>query len=359
MKYVVHLEECDSQLAEVVGGKAIGLGRLLQHGLRVPPGFAVTVHAYREFVAATGIDREIRRLLSGSATVEAQSEASTLIRRLFTMQPSHALLAEELKQALVSLGDSTPVAVRSSAISEDANEASFAGEHDTYLWVRGADSILAHVLSCWGSLFTPQALAYFDHVDIVPEDAAMAVVVQTMVPAEAAGVMMTLDPVNGDPSQVTIEGSYGLGLAVVGGEVTPDRFFVDKVTRDIRSRAISTKPVAYRFVEELGEVALTDVPAEDQSQPCLSSREVAELADLGVRVEAALGGAQDIEWAIGPPAPGDDAGRDVFLLQARQETVWSRKPRPPLADPETSIMDRIVANMRMPMRLKAAPAESP
>lgn len=356
MAHIVPLDKCDHRLAEMVGGKATGLGKLVRHGLRVPPGFAVTSHAYREFVSATGLDRQIRCLLLGADTVEAQIQASKRIRGLFEFHRLSPPLSEELAQACRWLGDSTPVAVRSSSVSEDAAEASFAGEHDTYLWVRGPDAVSSHVLRCWASLFSPEALAYFKHVNLPAEDAAMGVVVQAMVPAEAAGVMMTIDPVTGDPSQVSIEASYGLGLAVVGGEVTPDRFFVDKVTLETRARKVSPKPLAYRFLPEHGRVAVTEVPPEDQSRPCLTDNEVVEIAKLGILVERALGGAQDIEWAVGPNGV---AGREVFLLQTRPETVWSQKARAPLTDHGSSIMDRIVANMRVPMRLtnvQAAPA---
>src|SRR5207245_7322906 len=129
--------------------------------------------------------------------------------------------------------------------AEDTADASFAGQQDTYLWVSGASSLLAHVLKCWASLFTPQAISYRRRLGIPVDDVAMAVVVQRMVAAEAAGVMMTIDPVTGDRSQITIEGSFGLGLSVVGGEVTPDRYSVDKVNFEIRSRAVGDKPFAY------------------------------------------------------------------------------------------------------------------
>ena len=325
MSYFFALDGCEPHLAEVVGGKAIGLGSLLAQGLQVPPGFAVGTHAYREFVSETRLDREIHELLQGAESLEAQADASERIRLLFEAYELTGALREELTRAYEELGGEgqLPVAVRSSAISEDAAEASFAGEHETYLWIQGADAVARAVVRCWASLFTPQALSYFRRVELHAEETAMGVVVQAMVAAEAAGVMFTIDPVSGDRSQITIEGSYGLGEAVVAGEVTPDRYSVDKVTLEIRARALSTKQIAYRFDPEHGEVRLIDVPDGEQKLACLSDQEAVELATLGKRVERALGAPQDIEWAIGP---GASSTRDVYLLQTRPETVWSRGP---------------------------------
>jgi phosphoenolpyruvate synthase/pyruvate phosphate dikinase len=195
------------------------------------------------------------------------------------------------------------------------------------------------VVRCWGSLFTPQAIAYRAQRGLPSVDLAMGVVVQRMVAAEAAGVMLTIDPVTGDRSQIAIEAAYGLGAAVVNGEVTPDRFGVDKVTLEIRSRAIARKSVAYRFDPAQSGIRLEAVAEAEQAQACLSDDEVVHVATLGKRMERAMGTAQDIEWAVGP-------GREVFLLQARPETVWSQRPRKPIAAAGSTVMDRILESMR-------------
>jgi pyruvate,water dikinase len=342
VSYVFPLDGCGPHLAEVVGGKAVGLGSLLREELQVPPGFALGTHAYREFVAETGLDREIHALLQGAESIETEAEASARIGALFEEQDLGGPLLEELTSAYSELGDDLPVAVRSSAISEDAAEASFAGEHETYLWMQGTDAVSRAVLRCWASLFTPQALSYFRRVGLHADETAMGVVVQAMVASEAAGVMITIDPVTGDRSQIAIEGSYGLGQAVVAGEVTPDRYSVDKVTLEIRSRALSAKHLAYRFDPELGEVRPADVPAAEQERACLSDDEVIEVATLGKRIERALGAPQDIEWAIGP---GSSAARELFLLQTRPETVWSRKPPETPAADGSSALERMVHTM--------------
>jgi phosphoenolpyruvate synthase/pyruvate phosphate dikinase len=329
--HVLPLEACGADAAPLVGGKAVGLGHLVRQGHRVPPGFAVTTAAYREALAAGG----------RPATVGDR-------------------LAAELVAAYRRLGragdQDPPVAVRSSATAEDTAEASFAGQQDTYLWVRGADAVLAHISRCWASLFTDRAVAYRARLGIGDDEVAMGVVVQAMVPAEAAGVLLTLDPLTGDRSQVTIEAAYGLGRAVVEGEVTPDRFAVDKVTLELRSSTVGEKAFAYRFDPAAGRVARVGVPADDRARPCLDDAEAAELAGLGKRVEQALGVPQDVEWAIGPPAapgtgtgaPGAAGGRELWLLQARPETVWSRRPRQAVVPPGTSAMDRMLAYLGRP-----------
>lgn len=341
MSYILALETCGPHCADLVGGKALGLGRLLSHGFQTPPGFAVTTNAYRDFLVASGLTPKITQALVGADEFARQQAASEEIRLLFEQAQPIPAITEEITAAYAHLcGDQVvPVAVRSSATAEDTTEASFAGQQETYLWIQHADAVVRNVIRCWASLFTPQAIAYRARLGIPVEEVAMGVVVQTMAPAEAAGVMITIDPVTGDRSQIAIEGSYGLGLAVVGGEVTPDRFNVDKVTLEIRSRELKAKEVAYRFDRQAGEVRLTNVPADEQSLPCITDEEAIAIATLGKRIERELGTPQDIEWAIGPALSGP---RTLFLLQTRPETLWSQKRRDPIAASGTSVIDRVL-----------------
>lgn len=299
--YVHPLDGCAPQPAEVVGGKAVGLALLVGQDVRVPPGFVVTTRAYRDFIADPELLRAIRELVEGARTFRQQAQASARIRRLFEARDPPDGLREALARAYEELGggDQLPLAVRSSATGEDDAGASLAGRCDSYLWIRGGEDLARAVVRCWASLFSERAIASLQRARVPVDDTAMGVVVQAMVPAEAAGVLFTIDPVTGDPSQVTIEGSVGLGTAVVGGEVTPDRFCVDKVTLEIRSRALA------------------------DGRACIADAEAVALAGLAKRVERALGVPQDIEWAIAPPA------REIYLLQARPETVWSRRRAAP------------------------------
>jgi rifampicin phosphotransferase len=322
--HLLRLADCSADCLDLVGGKARGLGSLLELGLRVPPGFSVTTAAYREHVAHNRLAPRLESLLGDVDGWEAQQRASDAIRELFeSSEPTPALRAEILgAYADLARNGSTPVAVRSSATAEDLADASFAGQQETYLWIMGGDEVVRHVLRCWASLFTPQAIMYRAHRGVPVPDLAMAVVVQCMVPAEAAGVMMTLDPITGDRSQITIEAAYGLGAIVVNGEVEPDRFCVGKEALDIRQRSVGIKSKAYRFDPANQGTLLAPVGRAEQTAPCLTDTEAIEVARLGKHVESALGHPQDIEWAI---APATTDTREVFLLQTRPETIWSQQ----------------------------------
>ena len=218
-----------------------------------------------------------------------------------------------------------PLAVRSSATAEDSEEASFAGLQDTYLWVKGAEAVLKSVLSCWASLYSVPSISY-RRKDGTPENGvAIAVVVQKMVDARSAGVMFTRSPLTGDRSVIIIEATWGLGSAVVSGEVTPDRFVIGKITGEISVREISDK-----LIEHLpaGDAGIKEVrtPEAFRRVPSISDEELKALAEIGRKVERQYGRPQDIEWAI-------DHSGEIVLLQSRPETVWSGKDQPPAAKP--------------------------
>jgi pyruvate,water dikinase len=229
------------------------------------------------------------------------------------------------------------VAVRSSATSEDSAEASFAGLQDTYLWVHGADSVLEHVRRCWASLYSVESVTYRLRRGIPEDDLGMAVVVQRMVGARSSGVMFTRSPLSGDKSVVAIDASWGLGSAVVSGDVTPDSFVVSKVTGEVR-RTVATKTRWHRPDPSGSGVVETDVPGDLQDRPSLSDEEIAELVAIARRVEAHYGRPQDIEWAVAESAP---AGENVFLLQSRPETVWAAKDAARKAAPAARPFDHV------------------
>ncbi|HYZ02154.1 MAG TPA: PEP/pyruvate-binding domain-containing protein [Candidatus Binatia bacterium] len=342
MAFVLRLEECGQLGADRVGGKAFGLARLLEQQAAVPDGFVVTTDAYRKWLAAAGLGPGVARLAEGAGDAAAQAEASAQIARLFEAAGLDGELAGHITRAATELvgGEDVPLAVRSSATSEDREDASFAGQQESWLGLRGDEAILRHVVRCWASAFSPQALSYRARLGVPHSEVAMGVVVQKMVPAEAAGVMLTLDPTTGDRSQIVIEAAFGLGTTVVGGEVTPDWFAVDKVTREIRSRRISPKRIADRYDVAAGSVRRADVEGEHAQVPCVSDEEVVRIADVGRQAERALGGPQDMEWALGP---GPSGARSLWVLQARPETVWSRQQRGPVSQAGTTPVDRIAS----------------
>jgi len=226
VRFVRWLDGYDPAERARLGGKNAGLGELLAAGLPVPPGFAVTIDAYHTVRGHPEVRQAVTRLL-GEVDVgdpAALEELSAAIRRRIEEVPLHGGVAAEVRAAYQELcercaGEAVPVAVRSSATSEDLPDASFAGEHDTYLWVRGPEDVLAHLTRCWSSLFTARAIAYrrergYDH-DVV----AMSVGVQKMVRPTASGVAFTLNPRDGDRSQVAVESAWGFGEGIVSGEV--------------------------------------------------------------------------------------------------------------------------------------------
>ncbi len=341
--YVYWFNECSPERAELVGGKALGLGHLAREGLQVPPGFVVTTEAYREFIAEKGLAEEIDRIVADAETPQDQRESSEKIGELFEeaeLEPAVAREVESSYEQLSEDGEPAPVAVRSSATAEDTDEASFAGQQETYVWIQGPEAVAHHITRCWASLFTSQAISYRARLGISSGEVAMGVVVQAMVPSEAAGVMITVDPVTGDPSRISIEASYGLGLAVVSGEVNPDSYSVDKVTLEIGNRKIVPKHIAYRFDPDSGEVRCVEVSPDEQENACISDEEVVEVARIGKQLESLLGGAQDVEWAVGP---GQSGPRELFLLQTRPETVWSQKQRDQISQGGTSAMDQMAS----------------
>jgi pyruvate,water dikinase len=320
----------DPSVEPTLGGKNTSLGILTSAGLPVPPGFAVTSDAYTRAFADQGVGAAVHDLLANLDTTDSAMLAATgrAVRETVLSLRLPGWLDEPLFEAYAELSRrcgvaDVPVAVRSSATCEDQPDASFAGEHDTYLWVRGAGAVAEHVLRCWASLFTDRAISYRRQMNYTDASAAMSVGIQQMVLPTAAGVAFTLNPVDGDRSQVAIDASWGLGEAVVSGSVTPDNFLVDKVLGAITRRTISSKTVEYRL-DEHDRVVEARVDDARRDIPCLTDDEVLAVARLARRAEKHYCCPQDVEWAIDPRLP---QGENVVLLQSRPETVWSRRTR--------------------------------
>jgi pyruvate,water dikinase len=314
----------------VLGGKNTSLGILTTAGLPVPLGFAVTAGAYRLAFQQTGIDVELDGLMAGLDPRDPVklSTAGTTARDLVIHAGLPAWLVDEIHSAYATLSErcdsvDLPVAVRSSATCEDQPDASFAGEHDTYLWIRSADQVTDHLLRCWASLYTDRAIAYRRQMSYPDAGAAMSVGIQQMVLPRAAGVAFTLNPLDGDRSQVAIDASWGLGEAVVSGSVTPDNFLVDKVLGEITKRTISAKTVEHTL-DGNDHVVEVEVDEARRCVACVTDDEIRAVAQLARRAEKHYGRPQDVEWAIDPRLA---EGENIVLLQSRPETVWSRRPR--------------------------------
>jgi len=325
--HILWFEKYQPADAPVLGGKNASLGTMLRAGLPVPPGFAVSADCYRKALADAGLTGQIDALIAAVDMRDpaSVSEAGARARELVTGLAMSASLDEAIRAAYAQLGERcgderVPVAVRSSATCEDQPDASFAGEHDTYLWVRGGDAVVDAVRRCWASLFTDRGIAYRLERGYGQHGAAMSVGVQQMVRPRAAGVAFTLNPLDGDRSQIAIDASWGFGEAVVSGEVTPDNYLVDKVMGTVTRRTISAKTTEYRLTAD-DTVAAVDIEEERQSVPCLTDDQIAAVARLARRAEKHYKCPQDVEWAL------DETLEEVLLLQSRPETVWSRRPR--------------------------------
>jgi pyruvate,water dikinase len=332
-KHIIWLQDCSSKDFPQVGGKNANLGEMLRLGLRVPPGFAVTTHAFDTFVERGGARDEITRTLSQLPLedVQALEKAGQKVRDLIESAPIPEKIVKEVRQAYKKLGDlcgmsDLPVAVRSSATSEDLKTASFAGQHESYLWIRGEDEVVRHILKCWASLFTDRAIAYRNQIGWPHENVTISVGVQKMVKAKCAGVMFTIDPVLGDEDKIVVEGNWGLGESVVKGEVFPDHFLVDKKSLEIIEEKIGLKNLCYLMDEN--RVVCIEPSAERQNQLCLGEKELLELIQLGKTAEAHYQSAQDLEWAIDTDLPFPE---NVFLVQSRPVTK-AGKPKQSDAD---------------------------
>jgi pyruvate,water dikinase len=309
-----------------VGGKGGSLGELQRAGITVPAGFVVKTAAFEHCLQALERESAVRTRVEALLPDDLQGIAacSRELRARIESAPLPQDVLEAVTTAHSELCVAAPeaaVAVRSSATTEDAADASFAGLQDTYLWVQRS-AVLQNLSRCWASLYSVESISYRRQRAIPESRVAMAVVIQTMVDARSAGVMFTRSPTTGDRSVITVEGAWGLGSAVVGGEVTPDRWVIAKITGEISVRETSEKAIQH----VPGDAGVESVPVDEalRRTPCLSDEELQQLRAIGRRVEGHYGSPQDIEWAV------NRAGQ-ILLLQSRPETVWSSREQAPVA----------------------------
>jgi len=296
----------------MVGGKGASLARLVRAGFRVPPGFHVTTSAYLDFTRRGGLHERVLAAMSvvdvsDPATLDA---ASARIGDLFAGQPMPASTAAAIAEAYAGLGDDVPVAVRSSATAEDLPGLSAAGQHDTYLNVHGETAVLDAVKRCWASLWSARAIGYRARRGVEPGKVSIAVVVQQLVLAEAAGVLFTVNPVGG-AREVVISANWGLGESVVAGDVTPDIAVVDRASGTLVSYQVGTKETM--TAADSSATRATDTPSDLRSAPVLSPARAVELAQAGLAIEKLYGEPVDVEWAL--------AAGELSVVQARPVTT--------------------------------------
>ena len=330
-QFILWFEELGKKDIPLVGGKNANLGEMLNAKIPVPAGFAISAYAYKHFIKKTGIAKKIYKIITDTVTdvndPKEYEEASRKIRKLIESTKMPVEIEKEIRNTYKILGKKTKftnvfVAVRSSATAEDLPDASFAGQQETYLNVRGINELLEKTIKCWSSLFTPRAIFYRTEKGFKHENVLISVGVQKMVNSKSAGVIFTINPVTGQQDQIIIEGNWGLGEAVVSGTVTPDHYVVDKSTLKIGEKRIAKKTVEYLRNPKTGKTTHAKVPAKRQEKPCLTDKDILKLAELAKRIEQHYGTAQDIEWAVDRDMAFPE---NIFIVQSRPETVWSVK----------------------------------
>jgi pyruvate,water dikinase len=312
---ILWLEEIKKEDIPSVGGKGASLGEMTSIGLPVPRAFVVTAQAFRRFLIETGIEDSLFNSLrdldveDAEALEAAAQKAKELVLSVEMPKP----IAKEITGAYSKLGDSLVVAVRSSATAEDLPDASFAGQQDTFLNIKGDEPLLEAVHKCWASLYGARAIYYRAKQGFDDRSVDIAVVVQQLVYSEKAGVLFTSHPVTGEPTTI-IEGSWGLGEAVVSGSVSPDNYVFDQRTSRVVDRYIANKLIEILPDGDHGTIEVA-VDKDRQDIPVLDDRQVVELARFGKVAEDHYGNPQDIEWGI--------VGDTIYILQSRPITTIS------------------------------------
>ncbi|MCH3949453.1 MAG: phosphoenolpyruvate synthase [Acidaminococcus sp.] len=334
--YLLWFDQLERKDVDIVGGKSSSLGEMTSKtDVPVPYGFATTAHAYRYFIEKTGLKERLRSLLAQLTDVENSELLSSVckqIRESIMEQEMPQDLQDAIAQAYKELSEKVNqpnpyVAVRSSATAEDLPDASFAGQQDTYLNIQGAENVIRKVKECYASCFTDRAVYYrekqgYDHLSL-----ALSAVVQMMVFSKVAGVMFTVNVANGDDKNIMIEGAYGLGEYVVGGIVTPDSYVVSKADNKILSVTVNGQDKKL-IRKEGGETEEVAVPEGERNKQKLTNEQILQLAGYAKKIEKHYGCYMDMEWAV------DERNNKLWILQARPETVWSRRNKEKKAEEE-------------------------
>jgi pyruvate,water dikinase len=308
-RFAISLNSLPDAASQIAGGKGANLSSLARAGFPVPPGFVVCTDAFASVLGAAGREDLLRNLIAGVDVHEpiALEDAAAQIRTLILRAPLPAEVEFGIRRAYLEL-DRRLVAVRSSAVGEDSEAASFAGLHETFLGVLGPDAVIARVRDCWTSFFTPRAIYYRRQRGVVME-AGAAVVVQEMVAADISGVTFTVDPIQRRHDRMVIEAVRGLGEVIVSGRLTPDHYVVDRSTGSLIRKVLGFQPFALMYDQESGKTIECQLPEATSSTPVLTLHQLARLRKIALRLEALFGAPQDIEWSF--------RGGELLLLQSR------------------------------------------
>ena len=342
-------EETDGQDFGLVGKKNANLGEMIKAGIRISPGFSITIYANDRFITETGIKKKIEAYLEelGTVTYETTKKASEYAIGLIEEASIPADIEGEILsnyQRLCGLSGTAdvPVAVRSSGAI------SMPGQMETYLNIRGAGDLIAYVKKCWSSAYNVEAIMYRANKG-TGFIFNIGVGIPKMVNSRVSGIIFTINPLNGDPSKISIDASYGLGEAVVSGLVTPDTFLVDKITLDPVKTTVGSKEVRCVYRENGSDIVQADVPDDMRQRLCVSQEEVRELCRLGKLIEDYYGKAYDIEFGIDADLSFPD---NIIILQVRPESVWSKKEVTARTEKRKDPMERILGQLLTGVKLK-------
>jgi pyruvate,water dikinase len=327
-QWIYRLNELCKDDNDIVGKKCANLGELTRGGFHVPPGYALSVTAYERFMKETPATERVLSILSdfkadpeNVADTEKFDVLSEKVRGTVESIRMPADMEKTVREYYAALcretgRDDLFVATRS------AGPVSHPGQYETFLNVSGADDVVRHVIRVWASTFNTRSIIARARLGLPMHYDPIGVAVLTMVDSKAAGVMFTINPINGDRSKVAIEAGFGFGEAVVSGSVNPDHYLVNKVTLEIEEVVVSDKGNEFAYNPETREMEYRELPPERRQEPCLDDREIIALTEVAKKVEAHFGMPQDIEFAISGSRPFPDS---IFLVQARPESVWGKK----------------------------------
>lgn len=348
-KYILWYDEMEGADYPVVGKKNSNLGEMIKAGIPVSHGFAITIYANDQFLILSGIKAEIEKQIVslGQVTYETAKQASAIAMDLI----EKATMPEAIKREILdnykklcekACKDACPVAVRSSGA------VSMPGQMETYLNICGEKDLIDYVKKCWASAYNTEAIMYRMNKGM-PFLFNIGVGIPKMVNSRVSGIIFTINPINGDPSKVSIDASYGLGEAVVSGLVTPDTYLIDKITFDLIKATVGSKETMCAYRDQGSDIVQKDVPPEMRKVLCLSTPEMKELARIGKLIEAYYGQAYDIEFGIDADFPFPE---NIIILQVRPESVWSKKQAEARTEKKKDPMDRLLSQLLTGVKLK-------
>jgi pyruvate,water dikinase len=322
-KFIFWIDELCQHDNDLVGKKCANLGELAKTGFRVPPGFALSVTAYDEFLKQTGALEEIRRHFStfdadpnNPKDIGKFTESSSIVREIVESKAMPTMMEEAIGGYYAELCKKTGIE-NVFVATRSAGSVSHPGQYETYLFVSGKSDVLGNIRRVWSSTFNARSLVARARKCLPLHYDPIGVAVLKMINAKAAGIMFTAEPTTADWSKVVIEGNWGVGESVVSGAVSPDRWIVDKRTEEIIESHISQKLIYHRLDETTGKLASLNLSTDQQREPCLTRGEVVALVRVGERAERHFGRPQDIEWAVDSLQP-----EDIFVLQTRHEKFF-------------------------------------